>query len=112
MVFIEVVMIGSVGNAMIGAIVKAMTPPDIRQEIADKMAKELQEEIDWGILCDMFKNVGWTEIKLTWSDMTASRAHEIKEWCRSNLKGHYKGRGCTWLFELEKDATMFILKWQ
>jgi hypothetical protein len=104
-------MIGSVGNAMIGAIVKAMTPPDIQEEIANKMAKELQEEIDWEILAEMLKECGWTEIKLTWSDMTASRAHEIKEWCRSNLKGHYKGRGRTWMFELEKDASMFILRW-
>ncbi len=105
-------MIGSVGTAMIGAIVKAMTPPDIRQDIADKMAREIQEEIDWEIMCDMFKSVGWTEIKLTWPEMTASRAHEIKEWSRQHLKGHYKGRGRTWIFELEKDATLFILKWQ
>ncbi len=97
---------------MIGAIVKAMTPPDTQREIADKMAREIQEEIDWEILCDMFKSAGWTEIKLTWSDMTERRAHEIKEWSRQHLKGHYKARGRTWIFELEKDATLFILKWQ
>jgi hypothetical protein len=96
---------------MIGAIVKAMTPPDIQQEITENMAREMAEEIDWEVLRSMLKECGWTEVKLEWPRMTEILAHEIKEWCHANLKGSYHGRGRTWIFSEEKDATLFILKW-
>lgn len=105
-------MIGSVGTAMIGAIVKAMTPPDIQKEIADNLAKELQEELDWGIMCDMMKTLGWTRVEMKWPErMNEVNAHEIKEWCRSNLQGTYQGRGRVWMFAEKKDASLFILRW-
>lgn len=84
----------------------------LEDTIAAEMSKALQEEIDWGILCDFMKEMGWTKIEMTWpKNMHEGQAHEIKEWCNNNLKGHYKGKGKTWLFEEEKDATMFVLRW-
>ena len=84
----------------------------LQDEIADEMAKEIQEEIDWEIMCDIMKQFGWTQIKISWpKNMSEAGAHKIKEWCRHNLTGNYKGRGQTWIFENGKDASMFVLKW-
>lgn len=85
---------------------------DIEEEIVNTMAKEIQEEIDWEIMCDMMIALGWTKVKMTWPDrMTEAMAHTIKEWCRENLKGHYQGRGTTWIFDRKEDAVWFTLKW-
>lgn len=84
---------------------------DIEEQIVDAMAREIQEEIDWEIMCDMMKSIGWTTVKLKWPRMTESLAHEIKEWCRTNLTGIYRARGRTWMFSKEKDAVLFSLRW-
>lgn len=81
------------------------------QEVIDEMSKILQEEIDWEIMCQIMKEIGWTEITTSWDIKSLEETYEIKEWCEMNLKGHRKGRGKTWLFELEKDASMFALRW-
>lgn len=82
------------------------------ETIVEDMAKLIQEEIDWEIMCDMMKTIGWTEVKMTWDGyMKESDAHMIKEWCKANLTGMYRARGNTWVFAKEKDASMFILKW-
>ncbi len=80
--------------------------------MVEDMSRMIQEEIDWQIMCDMIKTIGWTEVKMPWDGfMTDSDAHMIKEWCRKNLQGMYRARGRTWMFANEKDASMFILKW-
>lgn len=84
----------------------------LEDEISTAMSKEIQEEIDWEIILSMLKDMGWTQIRMDWPRrMNEGLAHEIKEWCQINLKGHYKGRYSTWVFENEKDATMFVLRW-
>lgn len=86
---------------------------DLEHELADKMSRQLAEEIDWELLCEILKTLGWTTVSITesWSKIPASYAHEIKEWCKENLKGLYKGRGSHWVFEKEQDAEWFILRW-
>jgi hypothetical protein len=82
------------------------------ETMVEDMAKMIQEEIDWEIMCDMLKTIGWTEVKMKWSDrMNELQAHHIKEWCRTNLSGIYRGRGSIWMFSKEKDAVLFSLKW-
>ena len=82
--------------------------PDLEAELA----KTLQEEIDWEVIIDILTEIGWTKIEMKWAHrMSAQDAHEVKEWCRANLKGNYQGRQRIWLFELEKDASMFIMRW-
>ena len=86
---------------------------DLEQELAEKLSNGMAEEIDWDLLCDMLKEVGWVKVAISepWSNMTSSFAHEIKEWCKENIKGHYKARGRVWLFEKEQDAEWFMLRW-
>ena len=80
--------------------------------IEKELAKTLQEEIDWEVMIDIMTEIGWTKIEMKWPhQMSARDAHEVKEWCRANLKGNYQGRQRIWLFEKEKDASMFALRW-
>lgn len=86
-------------------------PGDLAEEYAIEAAKMLQEEIDWKVLCDLLIETGWTKVSVNWIRINSSKAHTISQWCKKNLFGHYKGRGDTWLFEYEKDAILFTLKW-
>lgn len=88
-----------------------MTVSILEDTISSDMARLLQEEIDWEVMCSVMQEVGWTKIETTWDSKSLEEMYEIKSWCESNLKGQRKGRGRTWLFELEKDATMFLLRW-
>ena len=98
---------------MISSIVKAMTHPDLQKELMEKIAKDMAEDIDFEVMCGLMKDIGWTQIKISRpKNITEGGAHEIKEWCRHNLTGNYKGRGQTWLFENSKDASMFVLRWK
>ena len=75
----------------------------------ETVAKHIQEEIDWEIQCDLMTQGGWHKV-------TADAEHRIndydmKEWLDKNIKGHYKSRYNTWLFERSGDAMWFSLKW-
>ena len=84
----------------------------LEDELSAEMGRQIQEEIDWEVLCQIMKMSGWTQITVNWPVRMAERdAHEIKEWCRANLKGIYKGQGKDWLFMEEKDAIIFALRW-
>lgn len=86
---------------------------DLEQELTEKLSLEMAEQIDWELLTDMMLSVGWTKITISepWSNMTASFAHEIKQWCRENLTGNYNARGRVWIFEKAQDAEWFMLRW-
>lgn len=86
--------------------------PDLKREIEDELANTLKEEIDWGIMCDMMVKLGYTKVEMKWPErINEVLAHEIKEWCRATLQGHYQGRSNIWLFAKEKDAVLFSLRW-
>ena len=85
---------------------------NIEQDMMDVLAKEIQEEIDWGIMLELMKATGWTHVVMQWSNrMDSGHAHEIKEWCKANCVKNYKGRGADWLFESKEEAVMFKLRW-
>jgi len=80
--------------------------------IKQDLAKTLQEETDWEIMCDMMIKLGYTKVEIKWpARMHETQIYEIKKWCRENLQGNHQGRGSIWMFEKEKDASMFILRW-
>lgn len=86
-------------------------PTSIHNDLIADMSQTIQEEIDWEIMCDLMKSIGWTQIDLEKDRMSDSKVHKIKEWCRTNLTGIYRARGRTWIFSKEKDAVLFSLKW-
>lgn len=84
----------------------------VSADLEEEVAKILQEEIDWEIMMDMLTQLSWTKVQVDFPErMAENDAHQIKEWCRANLHGNYKGRANIWLFELQEDAVMFTLKW-
>lgn len=86
--------------------------PNIIAEISGDLDGEFKEQKDWQVIIDCYLEMGWTKVQMDWSpripDITA---HDVKEWCRANLQGHYNGRNKIWLFEKEKDAMLFTLRW-
>lgn len=85
---------------------------ELGEELASAMSQAIADEIDWGIMCDLMKSIGWTEVKMSWDGRLHPRqAYEIKEWCKDTLQGHYKCRFDTWIFERSEDAMWFALKW-
>lgn len=80
-------------------------------EVEDAMAKELGEEIqkilDQRILFDLMKYLGWTHIIVT----ADKNPEEIKQWCKNNCSGEYRGIYYDWIFENPRDAVLFTLRW-
>jgi hypothetical protein len=82
----------------------------LEQEMLEAKAKEMQQEMDREILWGMLSEIGWTRVML---DRLQDNNHavDITHWLKENCKGAYERNGRDFLFELEKDASMFILKW-
>lgn len=70
------------------------------------MAREICREVLWGML----KGMGWTRVML---DRLQDNKHavDISYWLEEHCQGAYERNGRDFLFEKEKDATMFILRW-
>lgn len=85
--------------------------PQYGADVEDEVARILQEEIDWEILCDIMVRAGWTKVETTWEVKPVEEIYELKVWCDTNLTGHRKGRGKVWLFEKAEDAEWFMLRW-
>jgi len=86
--------------------------PEYGEDLEGELARVLQEEIDWEILSSVFVESGWTKVESPHTGaLTEVGEHEVKSWCKQNLKGHYKARGKDWLFERAEDATWFSLRW-
>ena len=82
----------------------------IIEEAVARAAKELSEEIDFSMLLNMYKEMGWTEVEFQ-NPMPMQRAKMIQDWLNENCKGHRISRGKRFLFEDVKEASWFILRW-
>lgn len=83
---------------------------ELQDELMTKASIQMQKEIDAEILRSMFREIGWHEVVL--SPMTYERGKEIDKWIRETVKGRsHWAHGLVWLFEEEKDAMWFKLRW-
>ena len=85
----------------------------MEQQMLDRLAKEMQQEIDSELMADMLVAMGWTKIELP---PFQSRYHsiDILTWVEDNCHGQFKEfkqYGRTFVFKEEKDASLFALKW-
>lgn len=78
-------------------------------KVMDKLAEELAQEIDFGVLADALVLSGWTKIVLPYFD---SRYHsiDVENWAIENCS-KFKHHATTYVFESGNDATAFALKW-
>jgi hypothetical protein len=83
---------------------------NIEKEMLDQAGKELAREIDREVLWGMLVGIGWTRVML---DRLQDNNHaiDITYWLEENIKNPFERNGRDFLFEDEKDATMFILRW-
>jgi hypothetical protein len=70
-------------------------------DVEDEIRKILQAEIDREIL----ETLGWTKVTVVAWDLVDDA------WCKKYIKGKYKCFGVHWMFEDDRDATFFTLKW-
>lgn len=82
---------------------------DLEQEIINDLAKSMAKSIDFDMLCDVLIPVGYTQIEITYG--SSRKWFEVMEWTANICTGEYKEHNGKWLFEKEKDAIMFKLKW-
>lgn len=81
----------------------------IEQAVA-RASKELADDIDFDLMASLYKQMGWTEV--TFNPMQpAQTAYNIKEWLDKNCHGLRLSRNTRFLFEREKDAMLFMLRW-
>lgn len=83
-------------------------PDDV---IVGNAAKAIAEEIDWEILCKLMTQAGWHTVKAS-TQFSMDDYAAVKEWSMTNnIKGHFKCRHGTWVFEQHQDAVWFALRW-
>jgi hypothetical protein len=81
----------------------------IQENIIDKAAKDLSDDIDFEVLTSCFVESGWTKIVLkpmTWED-----GLEIDGWVEQHVKNPHITRGLVWVFKDPKEANWFKLRW-
>ncbi len=79
----------------------------------DKMmedaAQRLSDDIDFEVLSNVFIESGWTKVVL--QPMTWETGAQIDLWLKKNCQGKFIDRGLVWIFEKEKDANWFKMRW-
>lgn len=103
-----------------------MTPADLEDELANTLAREMQEEIDREILSELGwqimleSNPDWTLVELAWEKGkdTSYFWNEACAWAvehfglpGENYMTHPTENNMKFLFKNEKDAILFTLKW-
>jgi len=82
----------------------------IQEEIANRFAAHLQKELDWEFIEDILVATGWTRAEIVpFSRPELQRS--VLNWVQTNAQGHYQNFETRYVFENEKDAVLFALKW-
>lgn len=82
---------------------------DLEQNIINDMSKQLADDIDWEIITGFLIESGWNKVVL--EPMTKEHSDNIDQWVLEHIKGKHTTRGLVWVFEEDKDAMWFKLKW-
>ena len=83
---------------------------NLEEEIIETLGNEIAREIDNEIIWGMLIGIGWTKVILK-DEIAMVNATSISTWLDNNCSKMYKKHRSSFLFEIEKDATMFILRW-
>jgi hypothetical protein len=82
----------------------------LQDEIISNIAKQMQQDIDEGIMSTMLIEDGWTPVQFYFKNN--KEAVDITEWlcetCEEDTWGRY---GNQYLFKNKQDAEWFILRW-
>ena len=79
---------------------------DLIEHAGQSMAREIDREVLWGML----EGIGWTRVMITRLEDN-KHAVDITHWLALNTKKAYERSGRDFIFESQKDATWFKLRW-
>ena len=82
---------------------------ELQEQILAEKAADLADEMDAQVLRQMLIDLGWQQVVL--SAMSWEESYTIDLWVEDNIKGRMWSRGLVWLFEDDRDAMWFKLKW-
>jgi len=82
----------------------------LEEEIINKAGNAMAREIDREVLWGMLQGIGWTRIMLP-SLIDNNHAVDISHWLALNCKNSYERNGRDFLFENDRDANWFVLRW-
>lgn len=86
------------------------TPQDYSyvDEQMDRIAREMQEEIDAQVMISIMRDSGWFKVELR--DFKTYNYPDVDDWCKLNNLEYHRFK-TTFMFKNESDATMFRLRW-
>lgn len=79
---------------------------EVMAQAAEAMAREIDREILWSMLAEL----GWIRIMLP-SLLDMKNAVDIQDWLVLNCNKGYQHSGRDFIFEDERDANWFKLRW-
>jgi hypothetical protein len=83
---------------------------NIVEEILNRAGNQMAQDIDREVLWGMLQGLGWTRVMLP-RLIDNYHAIDITHWLEDNCKQSYERSGRDFLFESQKDANWFILRW-
>ena len=84
----------------------------LQAQVLDDLAKDMQQGMDFEILCDVLIRFEWTVLYMEYDPGSGQAWNTVINWADENFEGDYQEHNGTWLIESSKDATMFALKWK
>jgi hypothetical protein len=82
----------------------------LEKEMIEAKAKEMQTEMDREILWGMLQGLGWCRVMLP-TLVDNHHAVDIGYWLALNCKNSFERSGRDFIFENERDANWFVLRW-
>ena len=82
----------------------------LEEEMINRVGAQMAQDIDREILWGMLQGIGWIRVMIP-RLIDNNHAIDITHWLESNCKDAYERRGRDFIFESEKDANWFILRW-
>lgn len=82
----------------------------LEQEMLEQAGIQMAREIDREILWGMLEGLGWTRVMLP-KLIDNTHAIDITYWLEANCKHPFERSGRDFMFESQKDANWFMLKW-
>ena len=83
---------------------------DLEQEILNKAGKQMANDIDREVLWGMLEGIGWTRVMLP-RYIDNNHAIDITYWLEETIKNPFERNGRDFIFESQKDANWFKLRW-
>jgi hypothetical protein len=83
----------------------------VDEEILTEMGREIQDEVDWGVLCEIDPDrKHW--IELDFSDTAKEAGRDVIEaWCKETFNHGYFVFSNRIMFHREADVEFFLLRW-